>query len=128
VKSNSIYALIIIVALLNGCSSLASLRSAPDFSIISVGMGKDEVREQLGKPTHVAAQGNKELFVYEWDNRWDGAPAGMFSYVGFENGKVIGYYADFQRRSTSFNIANAWTQIQSADRTNINMKQINVNE
>ena len=127
-KIKTILFLIFLVAIFSGCASLGVLRSAPDFTLISVGMAKNEVIEKLGRPTHVSANSNGEMFVYEWDDRWDGEPGGMFAYVGFENGKAIGYYTDFQSSSHSFNMARAWTQILAADRTNININQTNVNE
>jgi len=117
--------LVLVLGFLNGCSSLGALRSAPDFTMISVGMAKDEVVERLGRPTYLSAMESKEMLVYEWDNRWDGAFGGMFAYIGLDNGKVVGFFNDFQRKSNSFNMVNAWTQIQSADRTIININQNN---
>jgi RimJ/RimL family protein N-acetyltransferase len=127
-KIKTILFLMFFVVNFYGCASLGALRSAPDFTLISVGMAKNKVIEKLGRPTHVSANSNGEMFVYEWDSRWDGAPGGMFAYVGFENGKAIGYYTDCQSNSRSFNMAKAWTQIQAADRTTININQTNVNE
>lgn len=100
-------------------------KAAPNFNKISVGMTKAEVIQRIGKPTHVAASEGKELLVYEWDNFWDGKGAGMYSYVGLKEGKVNGYYTDHLRPSDNFNVAEAWTRIQSAPRTNISVQQNN---
>ena len=127
-KTKPMVTILICVVMLYGCASLGALRSAPDFALISVGMEKNKVIEKLGSPTYVSATENGEMFAYEWDYRWDGAPGGMFAYVGLENGKVIGYYTDFQSSSRSFNMAKAWAQIQSADRTTININQTNLNK
>jgi len=65
------------------------------------------------------------LLAYEWDNFWDGKGAGMWSYVGLENGRVTGYYTDHLRPSSNFNVAEAWTRINSAPRTNVQIQQNN---
>lgn len=82
-------------------------------------MTKEEVLTNLRKPSSVSAEGNREVFVYEWDDRWDGAPGGKWAYVGFEDGKVVGYHVDHEKRSTSYNLAHAWVMIGSAPKTNI---------
>lgn len=102
-------------------------KAAPDFNRISVGLSKAHVIKQLGKPTHVSASSGQELLVYEWDNFWDGKGAGMYSYVGLNNGLVTGYYTDHLRSSSNFNVAEAWTRIQSAPRTNVSVQQNNIN-
>jgi hypothetical protein len=109
---------------LTGCKG--AWKSAPDFNKISVGMTKAEVLEKIGKPTHVSALEGKEMLIYEWDNFWDGKGAGMFSYVALNEGKVYGYYTDHLRPSGNYNLAEAWTRIQSAPRTNITAQQNNM--
>lgn len=111
------------------CTTLPSCkgvwRGPPDFNKIWVGMTKSEVIERIGKPTHVSAAGGRELLVYEWDNFWDGKGAGMYSYVGLNAGKVTGYYTDHLRPSDNFNVAEAWTRIQAAPRTDVMIQQNN---
>jgi hypothetical protein len=103
---------------LTGCAGV--FKSAPDFNKISIGMDKQEVISRIGRPTHISAESGSELLAYEWDNMWDGKGAGMWSFVGMTNGHVTGYYTDYLRQSSNFNVAEAWTRVQSAPRTNIN--------
>lgn len=106
-------------------SCMGVWKTAPNFNRISVGMTKQEVIDKIGRPTHVSANRGTELLAYEWDNFWDGKGAGMWSYVGLQNGKVVGYHTDHLRESTNFNVAAAWAQINSAPRTNVYMQQNN---
>gem|GEM_PF-1192697 len=125
-KFNSFFRLFSLVFSIVGLTNCMGVwQAAPNFNRISVGMTKPEVIKQIGKPTHVSASGGSELLAYEWDDFWDGKGAGMWSYVGLENGRCVGYYTDYLRQSTNFNVAAAWAQINSAPRTNIQVQQNN---
>jgi len=119
------YSLVLAALSLFLTSCMGVFKSAPDFNRISIGMTKQEVVSQIGRPTHVSASNGTELLAYEWDNFWDGKGAGMWSYVGLQNGRVVGYHTDHLRQSSNFNVAAAWTQINSAPRTNVFMQQNN---
>lgn len=123
---NLLFKILFVVFSITGLTSCMGVwKAAPNFNRISVGMTKPEVIKQIGKPTHISASGGNELLAYEWDNFWDGKGAGMWSYVGIENGRVVGYHTDHLRESGNFNVAAAWTQINSAPRTNLYMQQNN---
>jgi hypothetical protein len=112
-----------IVCALAAClCQCAAIRTAPDFARIAVGMNKEEVVKALGRPTHVSANGNQELFTYEWENFWDGAIGGKWSSVSFHGGKVTGYYTD-PRPSTNPSMAEGIVRMNSAPRTTLNIQQ-----
>jgi hypothetical protein len=123
ILSLKLFSLVFLIFGLTNCMGV--WQAAPNFNRISVGMTKAEVIKQIGKPRHASASGGSELLAYEWDNFWDGKGAGMWSYVGLENGRVVGYHTDYLRQSTNFNVAAAWAQINSAPRTNIQVQQNN---
>jgi hypothetical protein len=66
---------------------------APDFSRISVGMSKNQVISQLGRPDSFSANGGTEKLVYgKWDDSAvDGRIGGGRYFVLLKNGQVQGY-------------------------------------
>lgn len=69
-----------------------------DLSKISVGMSKQDVIAQLGKPKDVAVQGRVEYFTYEGEaGYFDGRIGGDFKFIRFIDGKVesFGKKGDF---------------------------------
>jgi len=84
--------------LLAGCATPGSSLSKPDLSKLAVGMSKDEVIAQLGRPHQVSQQGSTEYLTYNFDHPFDGRPAIVASYfVRLVDGKVesFGERGDF---------------------------------
>lgn len=78
-------------------ASMACSKPDVDMTRISLGMEKQDVIKKLGKPTHVSAQGNLEIFEYEAYDKRPILGAGYkkenfrYTFVRFLSGKVESY-------------------------------------
>jgi len=75
-----LFFLIVVVAMLSGCSPWIGLHN------VELGMTKPEVMQQMGKPSNASGSGNEEYLWYVPANRfWERY------YVHLVNGKVEAY-------------------------------------
>jgi hypothetical protein len=75
-----------------GCAAQGGSLFKPRLDRVSVGMTKDQVIAQLGRPGEVAASDNVEYLKYGWDDPADGRIAvAQWYFVRLVNGRVQGY-------------------------------------
>lgn len=81
------YLIITVLVFVTGCASHYGYR--PPIHQLEQGMSKNEALRIMGQPKDRITQGNREGYMYSWDDPWDGRiGAAEEYYVLFVDGKV----------------------------------------